>query len=382
MTHRAAAAALRRFFRRCSSRAGTAAVSRMDAEVSALDVIVGHTERSGRGVYAGRDFRQGEVVIERAEPLVAHPTLRNLRTSCYHCLKPLAAVPRESRVPTHGGRAGGGAAGHFCGEPCADAARNSYHDAETAAGDAVAPLVAHCRQHGLKFPLAAARMAFAIAQGNATPRDADALVRVNFPRGVAPGAWIDEHAMLSLALARGNAVRGGAFGGTSSEVTAEWYVGVVSRMHLNAFRVEIPRIPGGGHRDDDNDTAVNNDAHDCDGPGGSCDHHSHHSPGNLPSSFKASLEAALASSETGDAAGTATYLAPSLFNHSCDPNVDVDWVSGDAGMRARTRVDVAKGTELTICYTDGGAPVDARRGALEHAYGFVCRCERCVEEGG
>ena len=129
----------------------------------------------------------------------------------------------------------------------------SYHDAETAAGDAVAPLVAHCRQHGLKFPLAAARMAFAIAQGNATPRDADALVRVNFPRGVAPGAWLDEHAMISLALARGNAVRGGAFGGRSSEVTAEWYVGVVSRMHLNAFRVEIPP-PAVGNRDDD-DTA-------------------------------------------------------------------------------------------------------------------------------
>ena len=92
--------------------------------------------------------------------------------------------------------------------------------------------------------------------------------------------------------------------------------------------------------------------------------------------------AALASSETGDAAGTATYLAPSLFNHSCDPNVDVAWVGGDAGMRMRTRVDVARGAELTICYTDGGAPVDARRGALEHAYGFVCRCERCVEEGG
>ena len=376
MTHRAAAAALRRFFRRCSSRAGTAAVSRMDAEVSALDVIVGHTERSGRGVYAGRDFAMGEVVIHRAEPLVAHPTLRNLRTSCYHCLKPLAAVPRESRVPTHGGRAGGGAAGHFCCDACADAAHATYHDAETAAGDAVAPLVAHCTQHGLKFPLAAARMAYAIAQGNADPRDADALVRVNFPRGVAPGAWLDEHAMIKLALARGDAVRGGAFGGRASEVTAEWYVGVVSRMHLNAFRVEIPP-PAVGNRDDD---TADDGHHDCDGPGGSCDHHSHHSP--AASSFKASLEAALASSETGDAAGTATYLAPSLFNHSCDPNVDVAWVGGDAGMRMRTRVDVARGAELTICYTDGGAPVDARRGALEHAYGFVCRCERCVEEGG
>ena len=75
MTHRAAAAALRRFFRRCSSRAGTAAVSRMDAEVSALDVIVGHTERSGRGVYAGRDFAMGEVVIPVSYTHLTLPTI-------------------------------------------------------------------------------------------------------------------------------------------------------------------------------------------------------------------------------------------------------------------------------------------------------------------
>ena len=70
----------------------------MDAEVSTLDVLVGHTERSGRGVYASRDFAAGEV-IHRAQPLVAHPTLANLRTSCYHCLKPLSAVPSDQRGP-------------------------------------------------------------------------------------------------------------------------------------------------------------------------------------------------------------------------------------------------------------------------------------------
>ena len=124
-------------------------------------------------------------------------------------------------------------------------------------------------------------------------------------------------------------MRGGAFGGT----VVGGDRGVVRRGGV----ADAPqRVQGGDTADTGvEDTATTTtqlcDAHDCDGPGG-CNHHSHHSPGN-PSSFKASLEAALASSEMGDAAGTATYLAPSLFNHSCDPNVDVAWDDGDAGMR-------------------------------------------------
>ena len=352
----------------------------MDAEVSTLDVLVGHTERSGRGVYASRDFAAGEV-IHRAQPLVAHPTLANLRTSCYHCLKPLSAVPPEQRVPTHGGRGGGGAAGHFCGEPCASKAHASYHDAETSAGDTIAPLVRHCEEHGLKFPLAAARMAYAIAQGTASTSDADALLRVNFQPGVAPEQWLDEHAMIRLALARTVAVSRGKLGhpGLLQDITADWYVGMISRMHLNAFRVEIPPPVGGhAHPIDDHGHGHHHHGHDCGGHD-SCDHHSHDSSSSS-SSFKDVLEAALASSETGAAAGTATYLAPSLFNHSCDPNVDVAWTSGDVSMTLRTRTEIPRGDELTICYTDAHAPMDARRKALEHAYGFECGCPRCVEE--
>ena len=89
----------------------------------------------------------------------------------------------------------------------------------------------------------------------------------------------------------------------------------------------------------------------------------------------------MASSETGAAAGTATYLAPSLFNHSCDPNVDVAWTSGDVSVDAADpNRDSPAGMKLTICYTDAHAPMEARRKALEHAYGFECGCPRCVEE--
>ena len=97
----------------------------------------------------------------------------------------------------------------------------------------------HCEEHGLKFPLAAARMAYAVAQGTASTSDADALLRVNFPPGVAPEQWLDEHAMIRLALARTVAVSRGKLGhpGLLQDITADWYVGVISRMHLNAFRV-------------------------------------------------------------------------------------------------------------------------------------------------
>ena len=61
---------------------------------------------------------------------------------------------------------------------------------------------------GSSSPLAAARVAYAIAQGNADPRDADALVRVNFPRGVAPGAWLDEHAHFARARQGRRGARG------------------------------------------------------------------------------------------------------------------------------------------------------------------------------
>ena len=85
-----------------------------------LPVFVGQTETSGRGLYASRAIASGEV-IHAAVPIVAHPTLRNLKTHCYHCLRELRARARADWVATHGGGDGGGVAGHFCGPACAQA---------------------------------------------------------------------------------------------------------------------------------------------------------------------------------------------------------------------------------------------------------------------
>lgn len=389
-----------------------------------LPVFVGQTETSGRGLYALRAIASGEL-IHAAPPIVAHPTLRNLKTHCYHCLRELRARPRAEWVATHGGGDGGGIAGHFCGRACAQAAWDAYHELETAAGDAFAPLARRCASHEVKFPLAAARLAFAAAQGSASPRAADALVRVNFPPGVAPGDWLEEHAMLRVALLRGVAVaelgaarkekEGRQKNGETpkkarfcadvvKELDAEWYVGVLSRMHLNAFRVEIPPcVPAdvaevpvgdghlgghlGGHRGDE-----------C-GDGGDCGHAHHHhrslpgaggresaastsrSPARDSDSFAEAITAAMAASASGVGAGTALYGAPSLLNHSCDPNVDVSWAR-DSTASFRAARAIAKDEPLTVAYVDADAGVAARREKLSFAYGFECRCERCVEEAG
>ena len=381
-----------------------------------LPVFVGQTETSGRGLYASRAIASGEV-IHAAVPIVAHPTLRNLKTRCYHCLRELRARARADWVATHGGGDGGGVAGHFCGRACAQAAWDAYHELETAAGDAFAPLARRCAADEVKFPLAVARLAFAAAQGSASLRAADALVRVNFPPdAVAPGNWLEEHAMLRVALLRGVAVAelgasGDAPSGTSPSGTerenekknyakraakarvrpervaaldADWYVGVLSRMHLNAFRVEIPPgVPA--------DVAVSaTPAEPLDGVkpvGGNrggervCGDSKASSSSSSPNAFAEAVTAAMAASASGMGAGTALYGAPSLLNHSCDPNFEVSWArDATATLRASRRVEANE--PLTVAYVDVSRDVAARRERLAFAYGFECQCERCVEEAG
>jgi hypothetical protein len=379
----------------------TSATPNLDAMVQGLPVVIGQTEASGRGVYAARRIPAGEVV-HKAQPLVAHPTLDNLDKVCYHCLARLPTddpMSQEGWVPTHGGGDGGGSAGYFCGKKCAQAAWESYHAVETAAGNAAAPLVRHCVQHGLKFPLVAARLAAAVVSGAVPANAADPLCFVNFPDAVAPADWLEEHAMMRVAMARGmvfNRAMGGGLGADPAAaarlaaVTPEWYVGVTSRLHLNAFRVEIPAVVGDGHSHGhphahshahSHAHASGECGHDHGGDGkGECGHDHGGAASAGGGDFKAAMEAALFASEAGVGTGSALYLMPSMLNHSCDPNVDAVWIDGDATLTLRARRDVDEGEQLTITYIDADSPVSARRQRLEHAYGFVCACERCVEE--
>lgn len=78
--------------------------------------------------------------------------------------------------------------------------------------------------------------------------------------------------------------------------------------------------------------------------------------------------------------GSAVYLLASIFNHSCDPNVNVAYPYNDGTAVFTAARDIKAGEQLTITYIDACQEVTTRQAYLEYAYGFRCRCPKCVEE--
>ncbi|GFH10530.1 SET and MYND domain-containing protein [Haematococcus lacustris] len=74
------------------------------------------------------------------------------------------------------------------------------------------------------------------------------------------------------------------------------------------------------------------------------------------------------------------YLAASLVNHSCEPNLDVVFPRNNSTLALRAARDISRGEQLTISYLDPEMHVAARQRQLHFAYGFTCQCQRCAEE--
>ncbi|KAJ7456967.1 hypothetical protein FB451DRAFT_599350 [Mycena latifolia] len=77
------------------------------------------------------------------------------------------------------------------------------------------------------------------------------------------------------------------------------------------------------------------------------------------------------------------YTLHAHLNHACAPNISVRHLDQHRALSRITVLalsDIAPGQELFITYVDPAAGYGARRAALE-AWGFVCRCARCEEEG-
>ncbi|KAF8192761.1 hypothetical protein K438DRAFT_1906839 [Mycena galopus ATCC 62051] len=77
------------------------------------------------------------------------------------------------------------------------------------------------------------------------------------------------------------------------------------------------------------------------------------------------------------------YTLHAHLNHGCAPNASVrhlDQRRALARITVRALADIEPGQELLITYVDPAAGYAERRAALE-AWGFVCQCARCVEEG-
>ena len=187
-----------------------------------------------------------------------------------------------------------------------------------------------CERQQTLFPLLVARLASEAALGLQSSSALDGLCFATLAE--APPPWAAEHSLLAAALQEAFPERQAGF------FSLAWYAGVLSRLHLNSFRVSIPRA----------------DVSD------------------LPSLLRRS--------QTGN--GTAVYLLPSLLNHSCSPSLEPVWRTGDSQVAFLTRREVSAGEELTVSYVDADAPVGERQEALSHGYGFECRCAACVEEMG
>ena len=286
---------------------------------SGLPVIAGSARDAGRGLFAVVDVPYAATLFT-AQPVVCCPPVLargGAASSCAHCLRPLS--DQSAALGTGSSR--------FCCAKCQEGAASVLAD-ETPGWQRFRAL---CADAGAVYPLLAARLAFSVARG---AQRSDALDGLCFARGAVehpPPEWLEQHAALAQAL---RDAMPGVVDPSAAWMTPGWYTGVLARLHLNAFRVDIPR-----------------------------------------------MDISLAD-VVQHGSGTAVYLLPSLFNHECDPNVDAVWRHGDAQLTLAARRDIMAGEQLSISYIDADQPVAERRRELRHGYGFHCVCAACVEESG
>ncbi len=79
--------------------------------------------------------------------------------------------------------------------------------------------------------------------------------------------------------------------------------------------------------------------------------------------------------------GTAFYETICRINHSCDPNVAVQYIEnvGISGLQASLVAlrDIYPNEELVQSYIDCNMDTESRQLSLRD-YGFICGCVRCV----
>ncbi len=100
-----------------------------------------------------------------------------------------------------------------------------------------------------------------------------------------------------------------------------------------------------------------------------------------PSDLARAAAALVSGTGGGGSSGSAAYLLASLFNHSCEPSLDLSYPFMDSTAVFTAARDIEPGDELTVSYLDVGLPYEARQQHLAWSYGFACACARCREEG-
>ncbi|KAJ3006417.1 UNVERIFIED_CONTAM: hypothetical protein HDU68_004071 [Siphonaria sp. JEL0065] len=81
--------------------------------------------------------------------------------------------------------------------------------------------------------------------------------------------------------------------------------------------------------------------------------------------------------------GTCLYLHTSMMNHSCIPNVSIDWLDETNHIQVFAKSDIEKGGEVLMSYVGDVAEsedpvvVKERWEFFRFNYGFVCGCPLC-----
>ncbi|KAK4392387.1 Histone-lysine N-methyltransferase ATXR4 [Sesamum angolense] len=326
-------------------------------------IHVGLTECAGRGVFASRRISAGEL-IHTAQPIVSHPSLSSLHTVCYFCLRKLPSLQASQTVS-------------FCSTQCEQQSKvtfltihSSIHTVQpvnitgwnknTSSASIVwkegmdsvssilmfayacfgyeklsgyrnlslvllfvtlpsvgfSSLLVLMRQQGLKYPLLVKRMACQVISG-AVSSDVLDILQPEISSSDRISKMKKE-----VALLKNTFVDSDIGSEQMAFLTEEWYAGVLARIRINAFRIEL---------------AVG--------------------------SYEDLLSLAAASVEAEAAVGNAVYVLPSLYNHDCDPNVNIVWVENvDAKVKALR--DIEEGEELRICYIDASMDYKARQRIL------------------
>ncbi|PIN07801.1 Histone-lysine N-methyltransferase [Handroanthus impetiginosus] len=297
----------------------TSATESTQTRPSPPPIRVGLTQYAGRGVFASRRIGAGEL-IHTAKPVVSHPSFSSIQGVCYFCLRKLPNGVSSSEAPQ---------TLSFCSKQCEEQSKK-FFDVEKKADWST--FNDYCRLQGLKYPLLVKRLACQVISGAVSSDVLDILQPENSSSDRI-SKMKNEAALLRTTFQHSN---------IESEqlafLTEEWYIGVLARIRINAFRIELAI---GSHQD-------------------------------LLSSAAALVDAEAA-------VGNAVYVLPSLYNHDCDPNVNISWIENvDAKITALR--DIEEGEELRICYIDASMDYEARQTILYEGFGFHCNCLRCVSK--
>uniref|UniRef100_A0ACD5ZX62 Uncharacterized protein n=1 Tax=Avena sativa TaxID=4498 RepID=A0ACD5ZX62_AVESA len=280
-----------------------------------LPIRVALTDTAGRGVFATRPIAAGEV-LHSAQPLVSHPSRSLLHEVCYSCLRRKAGKDGDSS---------GGC--YYCSDACREHAQG-FHGIEKNVDWSL--LDDHCSSRGLKYPYMVKRLACMVISGAVGADCLDILQPAHLHQSIIT-EMEEEFELLDSTFRKA---------GFQEELvtffTKQWYINVLARIRVNAFRIEL-----------------------------------------VASSYEDLLSSAIASVACEASVGNAVYMLPSFYNHDCDPNTHIVWLE-NADAKLKTLRDIDEGEELCICYIDASMDVNARQKILAEGFGFQCRCSRCL----